>query len=446
MVKYMTVSIEPDGEYKIMKKHISFIRNNVTILVVAPIVGLLLMLLVHFLPTDTMRQNVYWSMDMIIPEFTDELVVEGYRSTLTGNFTDCLMLHHAIYSNEEHSSLEQVLHMYRSESYNVEGDPTGWEPGRSLFEYLNDIEQPREVEYGRYWHGYLVILKPLLLFTSFNTIRLLNGALQLIAAGFIVIGLTRKKAEPLAKAFLVSLPFMFFISTFSSLSLSICFYLMAVALLAQLKWDEKLYKKNLYYVFFLMVGIATSYFDFLTYPLVTLAYPLCVYLYFHGGRLKEQLRKSFLFCMEWGIGYVGMWASKWLLCDLLSDSSTIKDALDTIGTRTQSAQGGYGFGGFTEVLQVNIAPFMNRGYLVILFIVLLLAIIGIFRNGIMKSILKIRKTIPYLAIAILPFIWYLATQNHSVQHWQYTCRIIAITVFAGVTALQIITGQKETLK
>ena len=89
-----------------MKNGLKILRNNITILICAPIFGLLLLLLVQQLPTEPMRQHVYWSMDMIEQEFTDELVVDGYRSTLTGNFTDCLMLEHAIYNNPEHSSLE----------------------------------------------------------------------------------------------------------------------------------------------------------------------------------------------------------------------------------------------------------------------------------------------------------------------------------------------------
>ncbi len=423
-----------------MKKFVLSLRNNICIIIAAPIAGLLLMLLVHLLPTDTMFENVYWSMPMIEKEFTDELVIDEYRSTLTGNFTDCLMLEHAIYSNDEHSVLEQVLHMYRSESYNVEGDPTGWEPGRSLKDYLESVPQPREVEYGRYWHGYLVVLKPLLLFTSFNTLRLLNAALQLIAIGMIIIGYTRKKAEPLAKAFLFSLPFMFFVSTFASLSLSICFYVLVIALLVQLKWDDKLYDKKIYYLYFLIVGIATSYFDFLTYPLVTLAFPLCVYLFFHNNQTKENLAKSFFFCMEWCIGYVSMWASKWILSDLLSDSSTIKDALATIGTRTQSANGDFGLSGYLDVLEKNLSPFMNRGYLLLVLIVFVIAIIFIFKNGIKNAVRNIKSATPYFVIALSPFLWYFATQNHSIQHWQYTSRIVSITVFAGILALYRITS------
>ncbi len=421
-----------------MKKKLAIVRNNIIILVSAPIIGLLLLLLVHLLPTETMRQNVYWSMDMISAEFRNELVVDGYRSTLTGNFTDCLMLEYAVYSNNEHSVWEQILHMYRSETNNIENDPNGWEPGRSLKDYLEGVPQPCEVEYGRYWHGYLIVLKPLLMFTSFNTLRLLNAALQLIGIGFVIMGFTRKKAEPLATAFLFSLPFMFFISTFASLSLSICLYLLIFALLAQLKCDNVLYEHKIYYLFFLITGIATAYFDFLTYPLITLAFPLCVYLYFHGEDFKNRVIKSLAFCMEWSIGYLGMWSSKWILCDLFTDSSTIKDAIATILLRTQSADGTSN--GLIEVLKMNLSPFMNRSYLLLIVIAIILGVIFFFKNGIKNSLKNVKGALLYFVIALSPFLWYLATQNHSLQHWPYTCRIVSVTVFAGILAMYHISG------
>ena len=294
------------------------------LVVLGAVLGLIALLLVHLLPTDPMRKHVYWSLDMIEKEFEDEILVEGYLPTLTGNFTDCLMLEHAIYASDNHGILDQVLNMYRSESCETED---GWWPGYSLKDYLENIPQPREAEYSRYWHGYLLVLKPLLLLTSFNTIRLLNSAVQLMLAGSVVIHLCRKKAYMLARAFLVSLPFLYFVSTYASLSLSICFYVMVIALLIQLRFDGYFDRKGMYGEFFLMTGMAAAYFDFLTYPLVTLVYPLCVFLYFHGKDRAGNLRKMIDYSVRWFFGYIGLWASKWLLTDLFTGSSAIKDAL-----------------------------------------------------------------------------------------------------------------------
>lgn len=69
------------------------------------------------------------------------------------------MLEHAVYNDESHSILEQILHMYRGESfYNVVARMFGI-PGESLKDYLSGGNQPREVEYARYWHGYLILLE-----------------------------------------------------------------------------------------------------------------------------------------------------------------------------------------------------------------------------------------------------------------------------------------------
>ena len=244
-------------------------------------IGFLTLMLVHFLPVEPMKEHVYWSLEMIENEFGNELAVTGYPATLTGNFTDCLMLEHAIYRSKNHSVLEQALHMYRGES--CQGEEEDWQPGRSLSDYVRNIPQSREVEYARYWHGYLVVLKPLLLLTSFNTIRLFNAALQLFMAGCVVMGFCKKNASGLAAGFLLALSFLFFSSSYASLSLSICLYLMLAVLLLQLRLDVALRKGNRYGCFFLVAGMAVSYFDFLTYPLITLVFPLCVYLYLDDG-------------------------------------------------------------------------------------------------------------------------------------------------------------------
>ena len=415
------------------------IRDHFIILVSGCLIGLAALLLVYMLPTEPMKNHVYWSLDMIEKEFTDEVLIEGYRATLTGNFTDCLMLEHAVYSSESHSLLEQVLHMYRAESYYNENDPDGWWPGQSLMDYLQGLPQPQEVTYSRYWHGYLLILKPLLLLTSVNTIRLFNAALQLIVAGFVVIAFCRKKAYTLAKAFLVSVPFMFFVSTYASLSLSICFYIMNVVLLVMLNKEEMISTRGLYAHFFLIIGMLTSYFDFLTYPLVTLGYPLCVYLYFHGDTFRKNIKRLCILSVEWFVGYIGMWAAKWVLADLLTGSTIIKDAVDTIVIRTQSAENASRIGGFFTVIVKNLQVYGNWCYVLLGILCILILLTSVRRREISNIIGRLQKGICFFLIALYPLAWYFVLQNHSEQHWQFTCRIVSITVFAGMSgAMQLV--------
>lgn len=243
----------------------------------------------------------------------------------------------------------------------------------------------------------------------------------------------RKGAYSLAKAFLLSLPFLFFVSTYASLSLSICFYVLTVAILVQLKMENVLFMREWYGLFFLIVGMVTVYFDFLTYPLVTLIYPLGIYLYFHGKGLRKDVCGMMKNSVEWSIGYLGMWASKWILTDCLTGSTSIQDAVETIFVRIGSAEGQSRITGFFSVLGKNIRPFLNWGYflIMIIFIVLFLAAV------VNRSVKKLKYNLPdagiYFILALYPFVWYFLTQNHSEQHWQYTCRILAASVFAVIS-------------
>ena len=247
-----------------MKKTGKIIIRNIIILLVLPFAGLLLMLLVHLLPTGKMFTNVLNSKDTIVKEFDDGLVVDGYPATLTGGFTDSLMLEFAIY-NTPHSAAWQVMNMYRAESC-TDG---GWRAGESLVDYLDGSPNQHEVTYARYWHGYLVILKPLLLLASFNTIRMINGIFQLLLLCLVIVLYTRKGYGNIAVSLGIAMPFLMFTSSFTSLSLSICLYMVLLQLLI-LPMIKPTENSGVLTTFFLVSGALTAYFDFLTYPLVTL--------------------------------------------------------------------------------------------------------------------------------------------------------------------------------
>lgn len=406
--------------------------SNAILIVGCATLGLLTLLLVHSIPMEPMREHMLQSLPMLEREFDDSLVVVGYPGSLTGNFTDCLMLHHAIYENEEHSKLEQVLYMYRSESY--VGD--GWAPGNSLRDYLEHVPQPREVSYSRYWHGYLVVLKPLLWLTSFNSIRVLFSALQLLLVGMVAMACQKRGEIFLGKAFLVSVPFLYFFSMYYSLSLSVCFYLMVGLLLVQLKYHDRLEEKERYGEFFLIAGMLTSYLDFLTYPLVTLGFPLCVYLYLCREDWKQSLKKLIFASVEWSVGYLGFWGMKWVLADLLVGAGTIRDAVMTLGVRTSSAANCSPLEGFIKVLRLNLSVYENWAYLLVLTgtALWLMCCLWKVRKGLANRANLLAGGV-LLLVAFYPVAWFFVTQNHAEQHWMFTFKIWAITVFAGICAV-----------
>lgn len=417
-----------------MKK--ALIRNLI-ILLIMPAAGFLFLLLVHLLPTERMKSNVYSSIDTIEAECFDELLVDEYKATMSGNFTDCLMLHYAIYDGD-HSTLDQSLNMYRSES-----DPEEeWWPGRSLLDYLNGVEISKEVSYPRYWHGYLVFLKPLLLFTSLNSLRLFNAGLELLLLALILISFSKKGYSKLALSFAASLPFMFFFSSFASLSLSICMYILLIEMLIIANFNEKLNQKERYTAFFLIAGAATSYFDFLTYPLVTLSIPLIAVIVMNEKKISKSFISMIKHSIFWAVGYVFMWASKWLIAAAIFGKGAIGDALNTISQRTSSVEGGR-FAGFLNILKLNLSPFANRAFALILLFIVIIVAVEIIKTGIFKNLAGLLPRIPLLLIGITPFVWWFVTSNHSMEHWMFTCRIFSIFVFA---LLCVICGNTYTPK
>lgn len=93
---------------------------------------------------------------------------------------------------------------------------------------------------------------------------------------------------------------------------------------------DKMYQ-NMCYVF-LIIGMATSYVDFLTYPFVSLGIPLVIWLILDNEeKVIQKLGKMVWNSGFWCAGYAGMWAGKWILGSiLLPEAGSLKAALESI--------------------------------------------------------------------------------------------------------------------
>lgn len=413
---------------------------QVLTILAATLLGVMALLAVFCIPVDGMRQNVEKSISMLEREFSVKELIEGFHATLPGTFTDCLMLQYAVYENPEHSLMESAMNMYRLES----GTEDGWMPGISLVDYFQGSEDMIELEYPRYWHGYLVILKPLLSVATFNTIRVIAAWTQLLLLGAIVIKCMKIGEEHLAKAFLVSMPFQYFFSQYFSLSLSICFYIMTAALLVQLNCHKELVRRKWYGEFFLIVGMATSYFDLLTCPLITLGFPLCVYLYMKRDTWKEGIKALVYYSFEWCVGYAGLWIMKWVAADILVGSSTIADGIAALLERSGTAADMSRLQGFFSVVWQNCKVYTNWAYVLLVAVIVIGLMIGWVKKGRWKFASEtIKEGAVLLAVAFYPLVWFMFAQNHSEQHWMFTCKILSISVFAGLCAVGRLLEEKK---
>ena len=149
-------------------------------LLAAILAGVVLLTAVYALPTARMRHNVSISLPYILSEGDRYQWAPYHNGTELDGFTDAIMLGNAIYGGSG-SPLGDALVNPRMEF--TPGDSV---PVDSLSRYAQGAEDGRQVTYARYWHGYLVFLKPLLLFFTPSDIRLLNMTVQLILAAVLL--------------------------------------------------------------------------------------------------------------------------------------------------------------------------------------------------------------------------------------------------------------------
>lgn len=415
------------------------VRNCGILLFAGIVTGFLLLLLVFALPKQAMFDNVKDSVEALESDCRDEEVVFGYSATLKGMFTDSLMLQNAVYEAKGRNILEQAMGIYRGEL-----SKDFWVPGDAVIRYVSGESLPYEESYARYWHGYLVLLKPLLLFLNLANLQLLGSVLQPLLLGVIIWLFFKRGKIQYGLAYAVTILCIYPMSMELSLSQSICHYITLTAVILQLIKHEKIQEKKHYPEFFLLLGMVTAYLDLLTYPLITLGIPLCVYAVLSRDTYKEQMKQIRKCIPSWVVGYGGMWAAKWILSDVLLGTGVIADAVDVVLFRTSNAQSYNRFTGFFHVIALNLKPYFNWGYLFLLLLLFGFCTTKLIRGRKNMAGAEIKgASLVFGIFCLLPFGWFFVTQNHSSEHWMFTYKILAVSIFAFLCWVLTITAPKE---
>lgn len=402
------------------------------------LLGTLLLIGVYALPAAPMKANVQRSTEIYDYEGVYPQLMWGYKLSQLDNCTDATMLLAAAYMGEQ-SAVERAMQVYRTE-YKEEHQV------KSLTHYANDVVgETYTIAYPRYWHGYLVILKPLLLFFDVADIRLMNMVLQLALLFYIFYLMLQKGQGRYVPAFLTMIFLLNPIAIALSFQFSTVYYLMLFSVIFVLKRDKLAEKEML--CFFLIVGILTAYFDFLTYPLVALYVPM-IFLVLREDSWKKALRLVFWGSVMWGLGYGGMWCGKWVVGSLLLHKNLFEDVFSR-AAHYESMDYGEGKISGLQVLLKNVMvlvkwPVLFGG----------LGLAGYYAGKLKKKLqsgqkLEFPVVFLLILIALIPFAWYFLSGSHSYIHYWYTYRELGITVFAllaGMTRLTILHGEKADEK
>ena len=406
------------------------------------------MLAVYLLPVEPMEKNMQKCTDVIKNEGKYPLLIEGYKSTRLDNFTDALMLLTAIYEDEEKGVVEKAMGNFRVTYENMN-------PADALTFYLEGNTPDSDIDYPRYWHGYLAIVKPILLLFDYSDIRVFN---MIIQGALLIYLIVLMNGEPQLRNYVI--PFaasVFAINPYTiafSMQYSSVYYIILISAIILIKKKDKfLEDKSRFIIFFLLIGSMTSFLDLLTWPLATCGFALVLTLIM----IEEKKCLPRLLCMVkylicWGVGYVGMWAGDWLISSVVLNKNMCKDAINEIVIRSSNNINDILLEDphivtLKEVVRNQFFPIMKWPYAVFLLLVVLYLCYKLLRKVCKKENVYFKErllwAVPFLCVCILPFIWLACTRNHSYLHYTFTYRILSVTIFSGLSLIVSLWGREE---
>lgn len=378
------------------------------------------------IPSELLKANVRKSLQT----FKKEGIYPSYgllhRQIVLDNFTDSVMINNA-YSVDSENPLKSALTNIR---YEKPGDTVNQIQNlQKLYRGDKDIVP---VGYERYWHGYLVYLRPMLVFFSYSQIRVILSLFLYIGLFVLLWLLKNKFGKYIALAFLAGFVAVDFFYVGQSMQFSSVFLIgIYISIYLLIRKGERIPIP----VIFFITGALTSFFDLLTAPMVGLGLVLIV-TFLHE---KISLKKIMTYCFFWAVGFLGLWASKWVIAQMLYSPAAMENALRQILDRTTSPPDA----NFSRLNAIKLNLFQLIGYDKTNKIFVLLA--GIVGFAFLLKKLKISKLKsrleqagPWFLIAALPYFWYLVAANHVYLHVWFTYRNQLATVIALLISAAIL--------
>ena len=375
------------------------------------VAGGLMMIGAYHIPVEWMKENVQESAVILRQEGMYPSLVKGYSYTTLDNFTDTLMLNVATCEVEESTVYKAMMipHTYY--------DGIDWL--EKVIEDTEEIEKQEVLYYQRYWHGYLVILKPLLTIFSYQDIRVINGFMQYILLSIVCILLYKKLDIRYMFAFVATVFFLNPASISLSMQFSSVYYITLLCMIILLTQNKELEKKEeRYELLFMGTGIMVVYFDLLTYPIVALGIPLVTYLSLNVENLKRPMLSTVKLSVAWFLGYGGMWAGKWCMCTLLTRYNTFRNAFESVKARSS--------GNVVDAMISNLSVWYNKSTVLICILIFVIGIVGLFLNRCRVN----KRILPLVCVGFYPFIWYAILKNHSTVHGFFTYRNLTVLMFS----------------
>lgn len=404
----------------------NLLKKTVILYALLALLFTLLITLSACLPSSTIKKNVAVFAQQISNEDLWWKPMGVYLFQID-NMTDCLMLGICACDNQPSAVNRALLAehpMPKSDdittSYKLIDEIT--------YQYAigKNKEKMMYGAYARYWHGYTVLLRPLLCVFNYWQIRMVNYILLSLLAMFTVFLLYREVGAKFALTFAVTLLISNFMIVPMALQFSTCYYIAFGAICLFLmgsRFTET--AKDRILVFFL-IGAVCSFMDLLTTPILTLGLPvvaLCL-------KYKDtKLQTAISYSVFWLLGYASLWVTKWIVTCGVTGMDVISDAMDAVKIRVGD---NIFFGGeempmtrFFDIVIGKIEAMVSPYVLLLVLLAIVLAVILMIYKY--RCLLQRESCIAF--VALMPLLWFVVLKNHSIQHIFFTWRDWILTLW-----------------
>ena len=424
-----------------MKELLTTSKKCICLLLLMVCLGYAGIVVVYALPERTIIFNASASTDFMVSEYVSK---EMEWMNWPDFYTDMVMLNIASYSDGSKGALyraavnEKIGHT-AEDSYPFE--IVGWLSERTPIEkvyytFEEASASAEAVSYGKYWNGYLIFLRPLLLY--FNMRQIYLGFRYLLALNFavtvIVLFLRDKRfVIPFALAFLSLRPFSKFCLTYAIVDILLCCFLCASAFLRP--------KRNAVSedMFFFGIGVIAIYFTLMSFSFII---PIFCSVYLgYSVKTRESKEGRWITSVKhlfwYTAGFVAMWVCKWILL-AVADRSLLGKVLLSVKQRLSHDDYGEKVS-LGEALLWNGCGFyyQNKALVISALVVALASVITVVMyihlkrtNRNFENMSFVDGVLVTAVVTVATVVRYAIVLNHSRVHYFFMNRLFAGPVFA----------------
>ncbi|MBR0397652.1 MAG: hypothetical protein IJI10_05205 [Eubacterium sp.] len=361
---------------------------------------------------------------------TVTLVHEFAQSSRLDYYADCVTLSIAYYLHGEHPLESAMWANYYGNNSNM--------MNQYLLETVQTDVEPDQ-EYLRYWHGNAAAMRYLHLFWNIKTIYMLHTVLMAALILILLWILWKNGMRGEAVAFILAMVSAAVWIVPWCLEYTYAFLCMLVA--AIIGTLLALRGKD-YWIgsLFMITGMVTVFFDFLTTETLSLLIPLLLILRIQ--RKEKSVKQLWLtavkYCAMWLIGYLGMWVMKWALASVILHIDVMPYVRGHIVERLNAYVASYYVTGnfYLDALVKNLLKIFPLEYGFFGKVLIFALVFGLFILPVALGRINLREKINgkrialYAVLGFVPYVRYLVVTNHSFVHCFFTYRSQAATVLA----------------